>query len=83
MLDRMEWTMTMAAYCQGATFKPETYLQIRLGELRPLKAAVSEIVDAYGRTHPAAVEGGKEAGTPAPAKSPRTDPEQPYLNSFD
>ncbi len=80
-LHRMEWIMTMAAYCQGDSFKAETYLQIRLGEVRPLRAAVTEIATAYERSHPGAA-GPKGAEAPAPSKERTPPPEEPYLNSF-
>ena len=50
-LNRMEWIMTMSTYCQGDAFKPETYLQMRLGEIRPLKAAVLEVIESYKLAH--------------------------------
>jgi len=50
-LNRMEWIMTMSAYCQGDTFKPETYLQIRLDEIRPLKSVVLEVLESYKLAH--------------------------------
>ncbi len=81
-LNRMEWIMTMAAYCQGDSFKPETYLQLRLDEVRPLKAAVLEIVAAYEGSHRGTV-GPKDVDSSVLAKEPPAGADQPYLNSFD
>lgn len=50
-LNRIEWILTMSTYCQRDAFKPETYLQMRLGEIRPLKAAVIEVIESYKLAH--------------------------------
>jgi hypothetical protein len=50
-LNRMEWILTMSTYCQGDAFKPETYLQMRLDEIRPLKASVLMVIESYKHAH--------------------------------
>lgn len=49
--NRMEWILTISTYCQGDAFKPETYLQMRLKEIKPLKAAAIEIIESYKLAH--------------------------------
>ncbi len=81
-LNRMEWIMTMGSYCQAESFKPESYIQMRLGEVHPLKAAVLEIVDSYERNHRGNDRGGKDAVPLGPAQEPNARTEEPFLNSF-
>lgn len=50
-LNRMEWIMAMSTYCEGSNFKPETYIQMRLGEIRPLKVSALEIIKSYELVH--------------------------------
>jgi hypothetical protein len=50
-LNRMEWILTISTYCQGDAFKPDTYLQMRRKEIKPLKAATIEIIESYKLAH--------------------------------
>ncbi len=70
-LNRIEWIMTMANYCQADAFKPESYLELRLGEVRPLRAAALEIVASYESAHRGNLSG-KAASPRAPTEEPWT-----------
>lgn len=50
-LKRIQWILSMSTYCQGDAFKPERYLEVRLGEIRPLNAAALEIIKSYNLVH--------------------------------